>query len=749
MQQMITRLELYRKGGLALPDGFIPRPHQQEALAAIKEALQDTDSHRLLIEHPTGTGKTAIMAILACLNNTGRTLILSPSLSINHQNRRVIEQFATQQGKTVSFVGDDQRDISGDIIICTNASLIRGKTIASLKEGNITVAIADEGHHGLTEAFQSSLTDIFPSALKFAFSGTADISNQPGRRSNDCYPVTAHRLTIKEAIEQGLLPPLQIWRVPTGTELERLRTHKTASGEKDFLTADMITEINWRQRHRLLLDKYQEFWKDNPRILVFTVNIAEAENLAKMAAKRGIKAIAVHHKLGHKRLQQIYREILDGQYQMIANCTILSEGWDYPSLEAIIMEAPTLAHWLYMQRIGRLFRKDPDDPSKPKRVMDMVDICQHASLINAHHIFQKPTYVPGEFLFAPSKASKPSDGSREEDLITVSDIESKEMPVEIIDIGSPQAEGYHLIEPTQMCLQTVFLSAAGSSSQPEQAIRKFLFMKWENLSPYEFGGGDTGYERVKGQVFLSRLGKVNMTSLKNALSLAFGAELVEKVAAERKPIEATKACLRALFLHAFSEQETLTKEQIIEKLLTMSSAEFNHHKFGGNGSGYQIRAGAFLLKNFCDSTNIEDRKKLLGLAFGHKLVEKIAGQFVCLCQHSKVPEGEINSDFIHFLFLRTFGEDLADSKLKTILIIQRLWMMGSYEFNVFRFTLDPAKERTVIGATLLHKVCKNASRQARYQLLTLAFDSDTVDEAIALLSHRKILKPLSPSPINK
>lgn len=103
--------------------------------------------------------------------------------------------------------------------------------------------------------------------------------------------------------------------------------------------------------------------------IVFCVNINHAKKLEKMLCERGIVARAVFG--ANSKNDEIFNAYKNRKIQFLISCQIISEGWDSPQTEIVVMARPTLSKVLYLQQIGRGVRKYPG--KECLYIIDVVD----------------------------------------------------------------------------------------------------------------------------------------------------------------------------------------------------------------------------------------------------------------------------------------------------------------------------------------------------------------------------------------
>lgn len=77
------------------------------------------------------------------------------------------------------------------------------------------------------------------------------------------------------------------------------------------------------------------------KTIAFCATVKHAANVAATFQKHGVSAEAIHGQLPLEQRQRIIRDHKKGDITVLANCDILTEGYDDPDVECIIMARPT------------------------------------------------------------------------------------------------------------------------------------------------------------------------------------------------------------------------------------------------------------------------------------------------------------------------------------------------------------------------------------------------------------------------
>lgn len=331
---------------------------------------------------PTGAGKTHLIAEIGNVFGL-KTIVLSPTQQILKQTEEVSGKIAPDV-KVTNFYANE-KDLSGDIINTTYQSF-SALVAAGLKPEDVGLILADESDMGLGEK-RHTLYKNFPDALKIGLTaipyfsplsayeqrGLVDRNDEWTKMFQNCI----HEMTIEEAVEREIIPPLDIHLLKTHTVVPDVPI--TPDGDYDrtklaqyvniftrnSLAVGMISgadnllkDINIPARQRQEIARIHDKIKGK-RTVVFGLTIDHVESISESLKKAGIRAEAVHSKISEERRKEILDAYKRGEVQVVVGVDMLVRGWDSPETEVELDLAPTVSGIVAVQRLGRLFRHSP------------------------------------------------------------------------------------------------------------------------------------------------------------------------------------------------------------------------------------------------------------------------------------------------------------------------------------------------------------------------------------------------------
>jgi ATP-dependent helicase IRC3 len=326
------------------------RPYQQQALDAII-AAELRGIRRPLVALPTGTGKTIIFAHLI-QQRPGRALVLVHRDELVWQAVDKLEIVAPDLA--IGIVKAERDDVDARCIIASVQTLSRDARLTRLVP-NFHTIVVDEAHHAVADSYRRVLEHL----RAFADEGplTLGVTATPVRGDDvgldTVFEEIVYRRTIVEMITSGYLCDLRGVQVRLAADFHGL--HTRAGDLIDGELEDLLMDANAPEH---VARAYREH-ASRRKALLFTPTIATAQTMANTLLHHGIAAEALSGKTPLEARQAMLRRLKSGETQVIANCAVLTEGFDEPSVDAIIVARPTKSATLYTQMVGRGTRLYP------------------------------------------------------------------------------------------------------------------------------------------------------------------------------------------------------------------------------------------------------------------------------------------------------------------------------------------------------------------------------------------------------
>lgn len=327
---------------------FQPRGAQIEALCALENSRAE-GAVRGLIHAATGVGKTYLAAFDSAkyervLFVAHREEILKQA-AISFKNVRHSDDYGFFYGK--------QKDTGKSVIFASVATLGRSEYLTDeyFAPDYFTYLVIDEFHHAVTDQYQRIVNYFKP---QFMLGLTATPERMDGKSIYEiCNYNVPYEITLKEAINKGMLVPFHYYGIYDETDYSTLRMVKGRYEEKD-LNDKYIGNI---KRYDLIYKYYKKY--RSKRALGFCSSRKHAEEMAKEFCKRGVKSVAVYSnadgEFSEDRNQAI-EKLKNQEIQVIFSVDMFNEGVDIASLDMVMFLRPTESPTVFLQQLGRGLR---------------------------------------------------------------------------------------------------------------------------------------------------------------------------------------------------------------------------------------------------------------------------------------------------------------------------------------------------------------------------------------------------------
>lgn len=326
------------------------RPYQREAITASVQALKQ--GLNPAVQLPTGAGKSLVIAHLASKFEAkgGRMIVLTHVKELVEQNEATLRRYSPSTKAGVICAGLDRDEGEQPVIFASIQSVFkRGK---EFKDRGLHITVIDEAHmvppDGEGLMYKQFLQDA--DARRMGLSATpwrldGGVIYGEGRP----FDVLAYQLPPADLVAQGYLSPLK--GVETEWQLNTVGLQKTAGDYSQSKTSDRISAEGWLTG---ALQNALGLLKARKHILVFCPSVSTARQTAEWLNQKGHPAGIVFAD-STDRDEQL-NAWKAGEFRFMCNVDILTTGFDFPALDAIICLRPTTSSALWVQMLGRGMR---------------------------------------------------------------------------------------------------------------------------------------------------------------------------------------------------------------------------------------------------------------------------------------------------------------------------------------------------------------------------------------------------------
>lgn len=307
-------------------------------------------SHSQLISMPTGTGKTITFLYLA-KEFKKKTLIIVHREELLKQTYEKAKLCGFRE-EDISLVNAERKEKFNYLNIAMVQSLTRN--LEKYVPEDIDLIIVDEAHHATAPSYLTIFKHfrIFEDK-KYLFGFTATPLRGDKDHLGSIFHSHSFKMTLSEATRLGYIVPVHGLRIEMEKSLKEIDTHQ---GDYDISQLDKV--MNCDSVNSLVVERCKNL-KKTPSI-VFCTSVAHAEELARRLRTEKRKAISISYKTPKKTLSIIFSMLNQGRIEFITNAVKLSEGFDHPPIQSVILSRPTRSPVLYKQMIGRGLRNHKD-----------------------------------------------------------------------------------------------------------------------------------------------------------------------------------------------------------------------------------------------------------------------------------------------------------------------------------------------------------------------------------------------------
>ena len=322
------------------------RPYQQEAEDSIFQEW-DKGILKTLLVLPTGCGKTIVFAKVTeeCVKNGDRVLILAHRGELLEQ---AADKIAKATGLGCATEKAEQTCIGSwfRITVGSVQSLMREARLSRFPQDYFDTIIIDEAHHCISDSYQRVL-DHFHGAKVLGVTATPDRGDM--KNLGTVFESLAYEYTLPKAIKEGYLSPIKAVTIPLQVDLSGVGVQ---SG--DFKAGDLGTALD--PYLESIAEEMEKYCRDK-KTVVFLPLVKTSQKFRDILNNHGFRAAEVNGESSDRA--EILEDYAAGKYNVLCNSMLLTEGWDCPDVNCIVVLRPTKVRSLYCQMVGRGTRLAP------------------------------------------------------------------------------------------------------------------------------------------------------------------------------------------------------------------------------------------------------------------------------------------------------------------------------------------------------------------------------------------------------
>ncbi len=322
------------------------RPYQQEARTAVEKDWAEGFDRTLLVL-PTGTGKTVVFCkIIEDMVRSGRRcLILAHRGELLEQ---AADKLLTATGLRCAVEKAEESCLNSwyQVTVGSIQTLMREKRLLQFPTDYFGVIVVDEAHHCLANSYQRVL-EHFDGAKVLGVTATPDRGDM--RNLGQYFEHLAYEYSLPKAIREGYLSPIKAVTIPLKLDL-------TGVGVQggDFKAGDLDTALDPYLRQ---IAQEMKAYCAGRKTVVFLPLVKTSQKFRDILNEAGFRAAEVNGNSAGRA--EVLQEFNEGSYNVLCNSMLLTEGWDCPSVDCVVVLRPTKIRSLYCQMVGRGTRIAP------------------------------------------------------------------------------------------------------------------------------------------------------------------------------------------------------------------------------------------------------------------------------------------------------------------------------------------------------------------------------------------------------
>lgn len=323
------------------------RPYQEKARQRIQEEWEAGRSKTLLVL-PTGCGKTICFAKVAedrvCAGD--RVLILAHRGELLQQAADKIKK-STGMNCSVEKAEETSLGTWERITVGSVQTLQRETRLEQFEPDHFGTIIIDEAHHAISAGYQKVL-EHFSTAKVLGVTATPDRGDM--KNLGSFFESLAFEYKLPQAIKEGYLSKIKALTIPLKIDLSSVGVQGG-----DFKAADVGHALD---PYLEQIATEMETHCQDRKTVVFLPLIATSQKFCEILNRHGFAAAEVNGQSDDR--EQKLRDFAENKYNVLCNSMLLTEGWDCPDVDCVIVLRPTKVRSLYSQMVGRGTRLAPN-----------------------------------------------------------------------------------------------------------------------------------------------------------------------------------------------------------------------------------------------------------------------------------------------------------------------------------------------------------------------------------------------------
>lgn len=339
------------------------RPYQRAAIDATTAYLREHDDNPVIVL-PTGAGKSVVMATmireyLEAWPQT-RIAILAHVRELIEQNAQKLADVWPEAPLGIYSAGLGRRQAWAPVLFASIQSVAK----RARELGRFDLVLVDEAHRipirgeGLYRRFLADATELNPHLRVIGYTATPyRLGHGMVIGPDSLLNGIGYEADLAQLIADGYLCRLVSKGGRARADLSGVHVR---NGE--FIARELEAAVDQDDIVERAVDEIIELCHDRRAWLLFCAGVAHAQHVSEALARRSVEAPVIHAGTSTAERDEIINRYRNGDLRALCNVNVLSEGFDAPHVDAVILLRPTKSAGLYYQQVGRGLRLHPGKP---------------------------------------------------------------------------------------------------------------------------------------------------------------------------------------------------------------------------------------------------------------------------------------------------------------------------------------------------------------------------------------------------
>ena len=436
------------------------RPYQEEARAKVQQEWKEGRKRTLLVL-PTGCGKTIVFSkIIEDRVKMGeRVLVLAHRSELLEQ---ASDKLMTATGLGTALEKAENTSIGSwfRVVVGSVQTMQREKRLSQFPPDHFDTIVIDEAHHAISDGYQRVL-EHFGEANVLGVTATPDRGDM--RNLGSYFDSLAYEYPLVDAIKSGYLSKITAITIPLELDLSAV-----SQQAGDFKASEIGTALDPYLDQ--IADEMVKQCKDR-KTVVFLPLVKTSQKFRDILNAKGFKAAEVNGE--SKDRAEVLDDFDKDKYNVLCNSMLLTEGWDCPTVDCVVVLRPTKVRALYSQMVGRGTRLAPG-----KENLLLLDFLWHTE----RHELCRPAHLIAS---SPEVAKKMTENMAEDTEVEFSLLEAEEQASKDVVAEREEALAKQLAEQRRKKRKLVDPLQFEMSIQAEDLADYVPSFGWEMAPPSE------------------------------------------------------------------------------------------------------------------------------------------------------------------------------------------------------------------------------------------------------------------------